>query len=212
MVSLFISCEGQTEEMFVKRILADHLLSYGVYVTPVVLHTSRSSTGVVKKGGGNSYAKVRDAVLNLCRNSHAFVTTMYDYYKFPSINGKSDWQSADELEQRLSEDINRSNFHPNILQYEFEGLLFSDIRAFSVCNIPEKSISALELECAGVSPEDIDGGENTAPSKRICRQYPEYQKVLDGIAVAETIGLKRIRACCPRFDAWISWMESIGEI
>ena len=168
MVSLFISCEGQTEEMFVKRILADHLLSYGVYVTPVVLHTSRSSTGVAKKGGGNSYAKVRDAVLNLCRNSHAFVTTMYDYYKFPSINGKSDWQSADELEQRLSGDINRSNFHPNILQYEFEGLLFSDIRAFSVCNIPEKSISALELECAGVFNTIVAPAENRSFANSPC--------------------------------------------
>lgn len=209
MARLYISCEGQTEEMFVKQILSPHLLSRGIYATPIVLHTSTSSSGKAIRGGGNSYSKIRDAVRRLCNDNGAFVTTMYDYYKFPPINGNTDWNSADEFEEKLSLDIQRTNFHPNIIQYEFEGLLFSDLTAFSVCNMRAWQIQQLQKECTGLAPEDINGGENTAPSKRIKKQHSQYQKVLYGVAIAETIGLEKMRACCPRFNAWVSWMESL---
>lgn len=209
MARLYISCEGQTEEMFVKQILSPHLLSRGIYATPIVLHTSVLKSGKATRGGGNSYQIIRADIIKLCNDTNAFVTTMYDYYKFPSIDGKTDWVSADDLENKLSQDINRSNFHPNIIQYEFEGLLFSDLNAFSVCNMRKWAIQQLQKECNGLSPEDINGGENTAPSKRIKKQHGGYQKVLDGISIAETIGLEKIRSCCPRFNAWVSWMESL---
>lgn len=47
-----ILVEGQTESAFVHEILAPYLQSFGVYVTPVIVKTSRLADGTTFKGGG----------------------------------------------------------------------------------------------------------------------------------------------------------------
>ena len=61
------------------------------------------------------------------------------------------------------------------------------------------------------TPEDINDGANTAPSKRIKQEIPRYQKVQDGPLVAQTTGIDRMLAECPRFRSWITRLESLGE-
>lgn len=61
------------------------------------------------------------------------------------------------------------------------------------------------------TPEEINDGVSTAPSKRILAVAPGYQKVADGIIAARRIGLHAIRATCPNFNAWIQKMESLRE-
>jgi hypothetical protein len=65
-------------------------------------------------------------------------------------------------------------------------------------------------ECGG--PELVNDDAATAPSKRLLAVYPTYQKTLDGPAVAESIGLAKMRAACPHFDAWLAWLESLGPL
>ena len=62
------------------------------------------------------------------------------------------------------------------------------------------------------TPEDINDNCETAPSKRIARVIPRYKKVLHGAMLARRIGVYGIRAQCPRFDAWLTRLESLdGE-
>ena len=59
------------------------------------------------------------------------------------------------------------------------------------------------------TPEHINNNPNTAPSKRILRIYPEYDKVLDGFNIAQDIGLTTMRSECRHFDEWLRAIESL---
>jgi hypothetical protein len=58
------------------------------------------------------------------------------------------------------------------------------------------------------TPEHINDGANTAPSKRLGTLYPYYDKVLHGSLISEAIGLKKLRQECPHFDQWVSCLEN----
>ncbi|MDY6784643.1 MAG: DUF4276 family protein [Cyanobacteriota bacterium] len=63
------------------------------------------------------------------------------------------------------------------------------------------------------TPELINDGADSAPSKRIIAQFPEYKrgKANDGPQLAESIGLETIRSKCPHFNAWLSKLEALGD-
>jgi hypothetical protein len=218
MINLFISCEGYTEEVFIKRLMAKELAYLGVNLIPVIVMTSKSKSGVVRRGGCSSYDKIKRDVLNLCRRPGSYVTTMYDFYKFPAIPGftvsydlASPLERVTEMEAAFSEDIDRENFHANIQLHEFETLLFSDPSAFSVCGMSKKQVKKLADVRRDFLPEEIDGGEMTAPSKRILRVNPGYQKPTDGLTVAREIGLDTMCRECPHFGKWVSWIKTLPE-
>ena len=62
------------------------------------------------------------------------------------------------------------------------------------------------------SPELIDDGQHSAPSKRIIEQIPAYKRLKTSVGpqMAADIGLRAIRLKCPHFDAWISRLEGLG--
>ena len=61
------------------------------------------------------------------------------------------------------------------------------------------------------SPELINDGSTTAPSKRINKFIPGYEDAKVSVAplIAKKIGLPAIRQKCPHFDAWISQLEQL---
>jgi hypothetical protein len=65
---------------------------------------------------------------------------------------------------------------------------------------------------AGFRPEEINEGATTAPSKRIIRHLPVYErsKVRVGAAAAAAIGLPALREKCPHFNDWLSRLESLA--
>ena len=67
------------------------------------------------------------------------------------------------------------------------------------------------IRIAFPNPEDINEGEHSAPSKRLNSIVPNYSKEIHGIAVARQIGIGKIGEKCPRFRAWLNWMERIAE-
>ena len=101
-----------------------------------------------------------------------------------------------------------------VQQYEFEGLLFSDVGTFaSLIDAPEGSVEALQEICSQFpTPEDINDNEDTAPSKRIKKLIPRYRKRRDGPELTRLMGLNAIRVECPRFDAWVTRLESLQRI
>ncbi len=63
------------------------------------------------------------------------------------------------------------------------------------------------------TPEQINDGRTTSPSKRILSICDSYDKVAHGSLIALDIGLDTIRKQCRLFDAWVNKLEalSIGD-
>lgn len=97
--------------------------------------------------------------------------------------------------------------------HEYEALLFANPESFRLFyDHHEKAILALEAIVREHStPEMIDQGHSTAPSKRIVALLPDYAdaKSVVGPQVAELIGLDVIRSKCRHFDEWLSRLEKL---
>lgn len=52
MIEVIVVCEGQTEERFVKDVLATHFGQQGVFLSPRVIHTSLRGRGGMSDGPG----------------------------------------------------------------------------------------------------------------------------------------------------------------
>ena len=60
------------------------------------------------------------------------------------------------------------------------------------------------------TPEDINDNPETAPSKRIAGAIPRYNKRLHGPLLTKEISLEIIRDECPRFNDWMTRLESLN--
>ena len=95
--------------------------------------------------------------------------------------------------------------------HEFESLLFSDIDVFkNNFDNSELDFSVLEEAVQEFpNPEDINTRPTLAPSKRLIKAIPGYEKIIYGDCLASEIGLKKIREKCPLFNQWFSDLLSI---
>jgi hypothetical protein len=152
---------------------------------------------------------------------------MFDYYglgaDFPGgtlSKGAEAAEKAKSIEvafhKAVSEEMGHT-FHPNrfipyIQMHEFEGMLFSDPGVLAIeVGSPELADRFGAIRSGFPTPEDIDDGPTTAPSKRIAALVPTYDKVFYGNVVAIEIGLDGIRSQCPHFSDWLRRLESLGE-
>ena len=208
MTRLAVSVEGQTEEAFVKGVLADHLRERQVEPTPILIGRASGRAG----GGNVSVPRLASDMAKLYWNFDC-VTSLVDLY---GLRGKGA-DSAEELEGRIRDAIgailgrnwNRTRVMPYVQRHEFESLLFSSVEAFGeLVDVPDEAVDELRRVRAGFqTPEDINDNVNTAPSKRIEAAVPRYNKVVDGSGLAARIGLKEICDECPRFSEWIARLE-----
>lgn len=222
MTEVVVVCEGQTEEAFVKRTLAPAFVARHVLLQPRLVRTSRHAAGG---------ALTRGRVLRFLRNTlreraDVYVTTLFDLYGLPAgFPGQSrgaalvnphDRAAAVEAEFHAAvvgeAKCRPDRFLPHIQPYEFEALLFSDPSRFAEVE-PEwrRFIGELEeVRRSADTPEHVNDGSDTHPSVRLARLLrPRYNKVRHGTAVSAAIGLGRIRAECPHFDAWLARMEAL---
>ncbi len=227
MVRLYLFVEGQTEQTFADTLIKPHLAQYGVFMhSPRLIAHSRKK-GKVHRGGGRNYEPMKNDILRSLKqdsNNDVFFTTMIDLYaihnKFPGLAESkklrdNPTQRVEFLEQSFKEDINDDRFIPYIQLHEYEAYLFTDLTCFeyieSECT---KKIAALEaIASKYLTPELINDGLQTAPSKRIIAQFPDYEKSKSvfGPQLAELIGLAKIRSKCLHFDKWLKRLESLGK-
>ena len=209
MIRLAISVEGPTEEEFSKAVLSTHLQSHGIEAQPILLGRARGSGA----GGGNvTVGRLALEMAYLYRSFDA-VTSFVDFYGFGNKRDKT----AEELEALVCRDVqqkvgrNQDRVLPYVQKHEFEGLLFSNVTAFSVLDdAPPNSVDLLRNIRSGfTNPEDINDNWATAPSRRIKGVIRRYRKRLHGPLVAMEIGLEAIRAECPRFNEWMIRLESL---
>ena len=216
---LHILCEGQTEERFVKDVLAPYFQQYNIYPKPILLLTSKKKNA----GGGMlsyNHAK-RDLNIMLSRYrdnevEHHIFTTMFDYYAlpddFPGFKEAREIFDTREriafLERAMANDISSENLIPYLQLHEFEALLFTDIskliEEYPLSGIEIKKLKA-ETDAFG-DPEMINNHPSTAPSKRIIKALEadyNYNKVKSGTAIASSIGIHNILSHCRHFREWI---------
>jgi len=91
--------------------------------------------------------------------------------------------------------------------HEFETLLFSEPNGF--IKVFKTTNELQNLFRNFTNPEEINNNPTTAPSKRILKIYPKYQKVTDGIIIAKQIGIKKMMQKCRHFDNWITSMQNV---
>ena len=220
MKRVFISVEGQTEETFVKEILVPHLESFQVYPVPIILSTKRTRQGNKFKGGITRFQRIQNEINLLLRDTDvSAVTSMYDLYKFPADFPGYDeaprgdcYQRVAYLENEFTKLISDPRFRPYIQLHEFEALLFVNLSAISKAFPGTNKLAELErIKSAFSSPEEINEGEQTAPSKRILHLFPDYQKPLHGVLISIDTGLDNIRSECGHFNDWITWLESLND-
>ena len=195
MIRLGISVEGQTEEAFVKGVLADLLRQSDVEPFPILIGRARSSG----QGGGNvSVQRLTKEIVNLHRSFDA-VTSLVDFYGFRDRGEPTVEALEDRLIQEIEPKIQYARWvMPYVQKYEFEGLLFSEVEAFRV--IGETANPNIErlltFRQQFSTPEEINDDPNGAPSKRIEEAVSGYRKRLHGVMVARATGLPKIRAEC----------------
>ena len=87
MIRVGIAVEGPTEEDFVKKVLANHLASFGVWPTAALPG---------RRGGNISVQRLASGMRELLRGFDA-VTSLVDYYGFEKKGNKT----PDELESMI---------------------------------------------------------------------------------------------------------------
>ena len=187
---LAIVAEGETEEEFVKSVLTQHLRTREVEATPHLI------------GGNVTVERLASEMSNLFW-SYDRVTSFVDFHGFRNRGHGSREDLETRIHEQVSENIKRrwdqSRVFPYVQQYEFEGLLFSDVTVFGkLLDRPPDLVEKLRaVRSSFPTPEEINDNNETHPSKRIQDLLPSYQKRVDGPFLAGSIGLSTIRTECP---------------
>ena len=213
--------EGQTEERFVDDCLAPHLLRLDLALAPTIVKTKRVIGGADIKGGVLSYGQVqRDLTLLLHDSGAAVITSLIDFYRLPGdFPGMKDQPAGSpqdrvsHVEAAWSRAVGDRRFVPHLVLHEFEAWIYADPSRLEPWMFDD-DLNAVrmiaEIAAAHATPEDIDEGAETAPSKRLCRAFASYQKTLHGPLAVAAVGIDRVRAICPHFHSWLTQLEFIA--
>lgn len=224
MTRIVVICEGQTEEGFVRDVLADHFAGLNLWIAAQTMETSPGH-----RGGAVNYRRFKEAVVEtLSQSSRPYVTSLIDLYRLhPDFPGHEQAgcipdlkRILDLLEQSIVQDISATipgatqRFIPYIQPHEFEALLFADIEAI-IAHDPAWKLALEPLRQARAiaeSPEHINDRPETKPAALLERhlRHPSFRKKLHGPQIAGNIGLHRIEAECRFFAAWVSRLRSLA--
>ena len=220
-----IVCEGQTEETFVRDVLAPAFYHLDLNLIPEMVETSPGH-----KGGALKYDRVKRHLRNTLRQSSApVVTTLFDLYRldsdFPSCAASQAQPDLSRrlnvLKQALHADVvaeagcQPERFIPYIQPYEFEALLFSDVPTLTRIEPGWQSATAALAAARAVaeSPEHINRRPEPKPAAHLERELhnPSYRKRRHGPIAAQKIGLAKIEAECAFFAAWLAQIRELAQ-
>lgn len=226
MSRVVVVCEGETEEEFVRDVLAPGFHGLGLFLEPQMVETSPGH-----RGGALNYDRVKTHLRNVLRqNSAPVVTTMFDLYRLDKrFPGYEQARSVSDLGQRLGvlvrelkedvvavADCRPERFIPYIQPHEFEALLFSDVETLCSLN-PAWRMRALgklaSVRQTAESPEHINNRPESKPAALLERELvnPGYRKRRHGPVAAQRIGLARMEAECSFFSAWLGQIRQLAK-
>lgn len=220
MTRVVVVCEGQTEEEFVRTVLAPAFVGEAIYLEGQTIETSRGH-----KGGGLSYERVKNHVRNtLSQKNIAAVTTFLDLYRldtqFPRFE---EAREKNELDQKLDvlcdglrfDILHKTNYQPNrfipyIQSDEFEAVLFSDVNITSTHEVQwhNKKEYLQNIRDKYHTPEYI---KNPAYYLEKQLHHPDYKKRRHGPVIAQKIGLYKIKNECPFFAKWLEQIRQLAS-
>lgn len=213
--------EGQSEETFVRDVFAPYLAQFNIFATARCINTTKKKMVTrTHRGGVTNYDKARTDILRwLNSDPRAYVSIMLDLYAlpndFPGMQGHAfqGLQKVLHIESTLANDLANPRFVPYIMLHEFEALILTSPKEIDLVIPGSSGGSQLETACSHFSsPEDINEGPETAPSKRILQYCPEYNKVLHGSRITKKLGIDTIRKKCLHFSAWIDTITNLPII
>lgn len=226
MIEVVVVGEGQTEETFVRDLLAPALAPMGIYLTPRLV-----PTGPHNRGGSLSERRVLRFLRNTLRErGDTYVTTFFDLYglppEFPGVEASAPITDplarAVTIEQALAAaavqvaGCRADRIVPHVQPHEFEALLFADTdRVIELDDAWRGAAEPLrDARRSAASPEHVNDGPLTHPSARLraLLREPRFDKVLHGTAGAARIGLATLRAECRHFGAWLARIESLKPL
>ena len=227
MARLHLFAEGTTELVFARQVLVPHLAGFGVYLQHPVLVAHARKKGRAHRGGGRRFRPMQNDIerrLKEDRSHDVYFTTMIDLYALhQDFPGRKEadrllcrpYDRVTCLEESWHAETNDHRFIPFIQLHEFEAYLLTDTANFSeFFDDSRRGIEELQSVADDAqSPELIDDGQHSAPSKRIISQFPTYEKLKTtvGPQMAKLIGLPKIRSACPHFDTWLSRLEQLAD-
>ena len=227
MHEVLIICEGHTEREFCKAVVAQSLHSKGVSLSGTLVGKPHK-----KRGGISPWPVYRQEILRLARErDDRSVGVLVDYYAMPSswpgrptAPGKALADRAKHIEDELCIDLNSElgdRFIPCVQLHEFESLLFVDTEATSLTiaagsgltthDYLADQLNKIRSECNN-NVEAINDSPTTAPSKRLIKLCPSYDKVAWGVLSAKEAGIDTLRDGCQWLDRWLNALESLGEV
>ena len=226
MSRLFVVVEGQTEEMFVNKVLCPYLADFGVGASAIVPITNagRGRGGRVARGGGrwkHWLSAIRRKLGSA--ESGVFVTTMFDLYGLPDdfperergLSVRDSLAYVRLLEQAMSRVIGSNRFVGYIQLHEFEALVLACLEFLpSIIDDPalRRNVETLRGEVGAMKPEDVNSGCFTAPSKRLMRSLGQaYNKCAHGVLVTSMAGIPALKRKCPHFGWWVEVLERLVD-
>ncbi len=230
MKRLHFLVEGPTEKEFVDNLFLGHFAQFGVICDARLITTSRDwSKGKFYKGGIVSYGKLNYEIVESIKSDHgddSYFTTFLDFYGLPGdFPGVKTATSANprvavsKIENALLSDIKRilpsynvaGHFIPNIMCHEFETLVLADVMKLECVYLDyRQELLQLASQVSQIGdPELVNSSPDTAPSKRIEKLIPEYDKATAGPLAALAIGLSALRQKCTHFNDWVTKLEGL---
>ncbi len=224
MREIVIFTEGQTEEQFIKHVVAPSFNAMQVFLKPLTLNTSQDA-----KGGAVNFDRLKLNARNTLRQKpDAILTTFIDLYgldtNFPSYAEAKlhtdIYTRTQVLESALHQSIvtyincRPERFIPYIQPYEFEGLLFSDVDALVLTEPSwQKFLPRLrKVRDDFETPEHINDSIESKPSKRLENILePKYKKTRHGPLSAQKITLAVMERECIHFRGWIKNLRQLAD-
>ena len=226
MTRVIVVCEGETEEEFVRDVLAPAFYAANLFLEPQMIQTSPGH-----RGGALNYDRVKLHLRNTLRQKSApVVTTLFDLYKLDKrFPGYEQAAAMTDLNQKLA--ILRQQWHqdmvaaaecrperfiPYIQPYEFEALLFSDVALLTSIQSgwAKATASLTAVRAAAASPEYINDRPETKPAAHLGRelQNPNYRKRIHGPLAAQKIGIAKMEAECAFFAEWLGQIRAVSKM
>lgn len=205
--------EGDCELSFVNQKIIPFLYSYlpdgkQFSMNAQKVTTNRKSN---KKGGNVNYEYLKNEIKRISAQDGPWITTFFDFFRLPNNFPcySTDSSKIDEIEKSLFLEMKYEKFIPYIQKHEFEALMFADCAGFYNIDLGEKQFKAIfKISEQYPNVEDINGGQSTAPSKRLERIF-NYHKVFHSHLVLDDVNLEAIMARSPRFKSWILSLANI---
>lgn len=233
MKSLYIICEGQSEQIFVDKLLIPYLYEksrtkFAGYGLSAPALRSPKAKNQASKGGNVSYIRLKNHIEHFIKQTpNCHITTFIDFYgignDFPNYNQLTAitdiYQKITQLETDLQ--LIDDRIIPYIQLHEFETVYFADISGFvsSDSNLIEINQDLINI-CSNFNhcPESINNSPITAPSKRIEQLMEQklqlkYKKTFYAslyVSDANYHKIDMIRGLCPHFDSWINKLLTLA--